>query len=122
MVATCFALLARQLRYSHDELAFTIFFLLELGYALYVHVVLAYPRGRVTDRLERLFLKVSYAVALAFPFAILLFYDSSTAPVLRPGAARESPPRLRDPDAVDALQKVFAVSASRRPGGRFPGS
>ena len=27
MVATCFALLARQFRYSHDPLAFTVFFL-----------------------------------------------------------------------------------------------
>ena len=35
MVATCFALLARQFRYSHDALAFTVFFLVgELGYAL----------------------------------------------------------------------------------------
>ena len=41
MIATGFALLARQLRYSHDELAFTVFFLLgELGYALVVHVAL----------------------------------------------------------------------------------
>ena len=33
MVATCFALLARQFRYSHDPLAFTVFFLVgELGY------------------------------------------------------------------------------------------
>lgn len=113
MVAVCFALLARQLRYSHDELAFTVFFLLgELGYALYVHVVLAYPRGRVTDRLERLFLKVSYAVALAFPFAILLFYDSSHRLRYFDPARRESLLLVSaDPDAVDALQKVFAVAA-----------
>ena len=44
MVATCFALLARQFRYSHDELAFTAFFLLgELGYALFTHVALRVP-------------------------------------------------------------------------------
>ncbi|MGH3064946.1 MAG: hypothetical protein ACRDOF_01470, partial [Gaiellaceae bacterium] len=46
MVATCFALLARQFRYSHDPLAFTVFFLVgELGYVLYTHVALAYPFG-----------------------------------------------------------------------------
>ena len=57
MVAVCFALLARQFRYSHDDLAFTVFFLIgELGYALVAHVAFAYPSGRVTDRLERAFL------------------------------------------------------------------
>ena len=46
MVATCFALLTRQFRYSHDALAFPVFFLLgELGYALFAHVALAYPPG-----------------------------------------------------------------------------
>jgi hypothetical protein len=54
MVATCFALLARQLRYSHDALAFTVFFALgELGFALIAHSALAYPSGRITDRSER---------------------------------------------------------------------
>jgi hypothetical protein len=57
MVATCFALLARQLRYSHDALAFTMFFALgEIGFALIAHSALAYPSGRVTDRSERRFL------------------------------------------------------------------
>src|SRR5262249_4154298 len=43
MVATCFALLARQLRYSHSALAFTIFFALgEVGFALIAHSALAY--------------------------------------------------------------------------------
>ena len=78
MVATCFALLARQFRYSHDPLAFTVFFLVgELGYVLYTHVALAYPSGRVTDRLEKTFLAVAYTVSLAFPFAILLTYDAT---------------------------------------------
>jgi signal transduction histidine kinase len=78
MVATCFALLARQLRYSHSALAFTIFFALgELGFAMVAHSALAYPSGRVRDRNERRFLKVMYATVLAFPLAILLVHDSS---------------------------------------------
>ena len=78
MVATCFALLARQLRYSHSALAFTIFFALgELGFALIAHSALAYPSGRVRDRSERRFLQVAYATVLAFPLAILLVHDSS---------------------------------------------
>src|SRR5262245_29908732 len=78
MGATGFALLARQFRYSHDRLAFTFFFFAgELCYALVAHSVLAYPSGVVRDRVDRAFLKVIYAVALAFPLAILLFYDGS---------------------------------------------
>src|SRR5262245_156439 len=47
MLATGVALLARQLRYSQEPLAFTTFFLLgELPYALFAHTVLAYPSGR----------------------------------------------------------------------------
>lgn len=76
MVATGFALLARQLRYSHEALAFTTFFALgEVGYALVAHTALAYPSGRVTDRAERLFLKITYATVLAFPIAVLLVHD-----------------------------------------------
>ena len=78
MVATCFALLARQFRYSHDPLAFTVFLLIgELGYVMYTHVALANPSGRVTDRIERMFLVIAYALALAFPFVILLAYDAT---------------------------------------------
>jgi signal transduction histidine kinase len=78
MVATSFALLARQLRYSHDDVAFTAFTIVgELGYALIAHVALAYPFGRVTDRLERAFISATYLVAVAFPLAILLVYDSA---------------------------------------------
>src|ERR687895_105873 len=41
MIVACFALLSRQMRYSHDEVAFTVFFLLgELGYVLVAHVAL----------------------------------------------------------------------------------
>lgn len=54
MLLVGFALLARQLRYSHDPAAFTTFFLLgELAYALIVHTVLAYPSGRLEGSFER---------------------------------------------------------------------
>jgi len=113
MLATCFALLARQLRYSHDALAFTVFFLLgEIGYALVAHVALAYPSGQVVDRLERAFLWVAYGIAIAFPFAILLVYDETRHlrfldPLPRESLLQVSPhPRL-----VDALQDAFGVLA-----------
>jgi signal transduction histidine kinase len=113
MVLTCFALLARQFRYSHDGLAFTAFFLLgEICWVLAGHVTLAYPFGRVTDRLEKAFLWVAYVVALAFPLAILLVYDGSRR-------LRYVDPFPRDSllvvaghgDLVDGLQFVFGVVA-----------
>jgi signal transduction histidine kinase len=113
MVLTCFALLARQFRYSHDGLAFTVFFLLgEICWVLVGHVTLAYPFGRVTDRLEKAFLWVAYSVAIAFPLAILLVYDGSRR-------LRYVDPFPRDSllmvsahgDVVDALQFVFGVVA-----------
>ena len=113
MVAVCFALLARQFRYSHDALVFTVCFLVgELGYALYSHVALAYPTGHVTDRIERAFVKVLYVVAVAFPLAILLFYDSSERlryfdPFRRESLLVVSP----NSGAVDGLEKAFAITA-----------
>ena len=113
MILACFALLSRQIRYSHDELWFTLFFLLgEVGYVLVAHVALAYPFGRVTDRLELLFLKVSYTVVLAFPLAILLFYDGTRRLQYFDPAPRESLLLVSaNADLVDALQKTYAVTA-----------
>jgi signal transduction histidine kinase len=113
MVVTCFALLARQLRYSHEPLAFTVFFALgEVGWALVAHTALAYPSGRVTDRAERIFLKVAYATVLAFPLAILLVHDSTNRlryfdPVPRESLIQVSP----QADLAGFLQDVYAVFA-----------
>ena len=113
MVVTCFALLSRQFRYSGDPLAFTVFFALgEVAWALVAHVALAYPTGRVTDRLERWFLGVAYAVALAFPFAILLAYDGSSGLRYLGTAPGESLVLLRgNADVVRLLQDTFGVIA-----------
>jgi signal transduction histidine kinase len=113
MIATCFALLARQFRYSHDELAFTVFFVLgELGWALFAHVTFAYPFGRITDRLERWFLRVAYVVAVAFPLAILLVYDGSERLRYVDPFPRESLILAwESARAVDVLQDMFGLVA-----------
>ena len=77
MVIAGYALLARQFRYSHDALLFTVFFALgDLSYALVANVALAYPSGRVSDRTERSLVNVGYATVLAFPLLILLFHPA----------------------------------------------
>jgi len=113
MIATGFALLFRQFRYSHDPLAFTSFLLLgELGYALVAHIALAYPSGRVTDRLERAFLAVAYTTAVVFPLAILLFYDATRPLRYFDPTPRESLLLVSgDADVVAGLQKAYAVLA-----------
>ena len=113
MVATCFALLARQFRYSHDPLTFSLFFLLgELGWVLVAHVTFAYPFGRVSDRFERSFLWIAYPVAVAFPLAILLAYDESQRLRFLDTLPRESLFQITSrPRLVDALQDAFGVVA-----------
>jgi signal transduction histidine kinase len=78
MTAAGFALLLRQLRYSHDPFLFTTFFLLgELSYWVVAQAVFAYPSGYITDRFERAFLWIGYAATFLFCLVILMLYDGS---------------------------------------------
>jgi signal transduction histidine kinase len=111
MLATGFALLLRQLRYSHDELVFTVFFAVgEIGYALVAHAVLAYPSGRVVDRAERALVKAAYATTTAFPLAILLFHDRVGLHYFRDPLPRESLLVIdRNADLARSLEQAFVV-------------
>lgn len=110
MIAAGFALLVRQLRYSHDPLVFTVFFALgNLGYGLVAHSVLAYPSGRVADRYERALVKVGYAVVFGFPLAMLLFYDGAWALNEFPTPHESLLFVTGDDGVVRALQKAFVI-------------
>ena len=111
MTLTAFALLARQLRYSHDPVLFTVFFALgDLSYALVGHSVLAYPSGRLTDRLERAAVVTAYALVIALPLAILLFYDASRPLIQFDPTERDSLLLVAgSADTVELLQKAFVV-------------
>jgi signal transduction histidine kinase len=111
MVAAGFALLLRQLRYSHDALAFSVFFLLgDLAYALVAHSTLAYPTGQVKDKAERWLVRVGYAAVLLFPFAALLFYGA-TAPPMQYSFLPEKSILLvaTSAEAVEQIQKAYIV-------------
>ena len=72
-----YALLERKLQYSHDSLVFTPAFAfgeVGLGAAL-AHAVLAYPSGRLSNRVERWFVGAAYTAAVAFPVAMLSVWD-----------------------------------------------
>jgi hypothetical protein len=111
MVATGFALLLRQLRYSHDALAFTVFFALgDLGFALVAHSVLAYPSGRIRSQAERWLVRVAYATALAFPLAILLLHDKHDSLRQFDSLLRKSDFLVvREAHAVEVLQNSYAI-------------
>jgi signal transduction histidine kinase len=111
MIAAGLALLARQLRYSHDELIFTIFFALgDLGYALVGHSILAYPSGRVTGRGERTLVRVAYATVLVFPLAELLFHAARGRLLFFDRLPRRSLLLVADhPHAVELLQKTQLI-------------
>jgi signal transduction histidine kinase len=112
MTLTAFALLVRQLRYSHDPVLFTVFFAVgDLSYALVGHSVLAYPAGRLLDRLERAAVVAAYALVVAFPLAVLLFYDGTRPLIQFDPTARESLFLVTGrPDVVELLQKTFVVA------------
>ena len=76
MVATGFALLARQFRYSHLGFLFTTFYARgDVGYANVGHAALAYPTGRLRARAEKWAVRAAYASVLVFPLLILFFYS-----------------------------------------------
>jgi signal transduction histidine kinase len=78
LIAYGLAVLIRPWQYSDDALMFTLGYALsQLNVALFGHVALAYPSGRVTDRLERAFVAAAYAFAAVMPLATLHVYDGS---------------------------------------------
>jgi signal transduction histidine kinase len=113
MAATGVALVLRQLRYSHDEALFTVFFLLgELPYVLIAHVTFAYPSGRLSDRIERRFVQAGYAIAIVFPLLTLLFYDAARPLRFFDDTARESLFLVTgSAGTVDAIQDAFVLVA-----------
>jgi signal transduction histidine kinase len=111
MVVAAYALLLRQLRQSDEALLFTTFFALgDLGYALVGHSILAYPSGRVSDRYERWLVRAGYASVLAFPVAVLLFYDGRQPLLFFNSLSPKSLIEVTgDAHAVELLQKSFEI-------------
>ena len=108
-----FALLLRQLRYSHDAFLFTTFFAVgELSYWAVAQAVFSYPTGRITDRLERALVGVGYTVTFLFSLAVLLVYDGDPAKPLRFFDPRPRESLLfvaGDTDLAITLQKAFVI-------------
>ena len=105
-----FAVLVRTWQYSSEPLVFLIGFALGgLGYALLGHIALAYPSGRVTDRLERALVYAGYATVLAFPLAMLLVTSEGAGLKYAP-LAPDSPLLVSANDALArSLERAFVV-------------
>ena len=73
LVAIGFAWLVPLLRYSPDSLPWTLALILPtLHQALLVHLVFAYPTGRISSRFERALVLLVYAVATLGPLAVAM--------------------------------------------------
>jgi signal transduction histidine kinase len=78
LTASAFPTLLADLRpvFPRSALAVTVgLATMWLGAAILVHLVLSYPTGRLTSRLDRGFIAVSYAFTLVYALPLLLFYD-----------------------------------------------
>ena len=109
MAAYGLAVLVRPWQYSSDALVFTIGYALgQLNVALFGHTTLAYPTGRITDRLELWLVRAGYTFAVLLPLATLLVYDGSGLHYVPSGP--ESLLLVRaDPELAHHLEQAFVV-------------
>ena len=105
-----FAVLIRPWQYSDRPWVFAVGFLLGgLSFALLGHVALAYPTGRVVDRLELMLVRVGYATVLSFPLAILLVTPEGARLKYAP-LAPESPILVSaNADLAKTLEKAYVI-------------
>jgi signal transduction histidine kinase len=69
-------LLADPVVFEGSRLAITVgLSAIWLNAAVAAHLILSYPTGRLTSRLERIFVALAYAWALVYAVPLLLFYD-----------------------------------------------
>ena len=110
MTAFGFAVLVRTWQYSTEPLIFVLGFALGgLAYALYGHVALAYPAGRVSGRSERLLVWVGYGAAVAFPLGILLVAGERAGLKYAP-LAPESPLLVAtNNELARALERAYVI-------------
>ena len=105
-----FAVLIRPWQYSDEPWVFTIGFALgSLSFALFGHVALAYPTGRVVDRLELWLVRAGYVTVVAFPLAILLVAPNEAVLKYAP-LAPESPLLVSaDAELARTLERAFVI-------------
>ena len=109
MAAYGLAVLIRPWQYSGEALMFTIGYALgQLNVALFGHTALAYPTGRVTDRLELWLVRAGYVFAVLIPFATLLVYDGGGLRYVPPGPGSVLLVRADHELALD-LEQTFVI-------------
>jgi signal transduction histidine kinase len=110
MIAFGFAILVRPWQYSTEPAVFTVGFALGgLMYALFAHVALAYPTGRVHDRYGRLLLRVGYPTVVLLQLATLLVHEQGTRLTYAPLGPDSSILVWRNAELARTIEQVFAV-------------
>jgi signal transduction histidine kinase len=112
LAAAGFALLLRQLRYSHEPVLFTVFLPVgELAYWMVAQAVFSYPSGHLTDRYERALIWTGYTVTAFFTLAILFVYDGSrNLRFFEPRPRKSLLLVAGNGDLAVALQKGFVIA------------
>ena len=109
LVAIGFAWLVLPLRYSRDSLPWTLALALPgLHQALLVHLIFAYPTGRVRSRLERWLVGVVYAVSVLGSLVVAMFQRD--APSLGYGGPGNLVLLSTDVDAWRLLREVLSYA------------
>ena len=110
MTAFGFAVLLRTWQYSTEPVIFVLGFTLGgLAYALYGHVALAYPTGRVSGRAERLLVGVGYTAAVAFPLGILLVAGERAGLTYAPRAPESPLLVATNNELARALEQAYVI-------------
>jgi signal transduction histidine kinase len=110
MIAFGFAILVRPWQYSTEPAVFTVGFALGgLMYALFAHVALAYPTGRVHDRYGRLLLRVGYPTVVLLQLATLLVHEQGTRLTYAPLGPDSSILVWRNAELARTIEQVFAI-------------
>jgi signal transduction histidine kinase len=110
MIAFGFAILVRPWQYSTESTLFTVGLALGgLTFALFAHVALAYPTGRVRDRYGRLLLRVGYATVVVLQLATLLVHEAGTRLKYAPLAPDSAILVWGDGGLARAIEQVFGV-------------
>ncbi len=92
--------------FPDSVMAMTLFTpLLYLSAAVYVHMVLAYPTGRLTDRLDRIAVVAVYGVSLIPGIALVLTWDPNDCP--------ECIPRVSSPFLIDGADTFFWLDLAK---------
>jgi PAS domain S-box-containing protein len=113
MVATGFAWLVSTLQYANGSAAFTVgVWLSALPLAMFAQLLLTFPGGRISSRVEQVVIAVAYAVTIPMQLVVLFFADLDSEPFTCTGCPANAflvTPNDAVADSLTTAQNVIGV-------------